>query len=384
MQETARFAPVPKPRYYYDRSLLAIIFVTSLFGLLMIYSSSQYIAFMSGKDADYYFTHQAMFVAGGMLAALGISLLNYHWLRYFAKFGILLAIALLLLVLLIGSSGKGAQRWLEIGGVRFQPTEPAKAALIVYLAAKIAQFGPRIGKWRNLRGVLLVSVIPILLVTKENLSSGIIMAGIVFVMLFVACRQWKWFVGLASAGIAAILAAKPLAAWTITRLNLSRPESYHLRRVFGWALPERFPDDAYQTLQGLYAIGSGGLTGQGLGESIQKFGKLPEAQNDMIFTIICEELGFIGAAAVVLLFLCIIYRLMKIAQDSEDLFGSMLCVGIIAHLSIQVILNIAVVTGVIPNTGVTLPFISYGGSAVFFTLIEIGIALSVAHRIRLA
>ena len=154
-----------------------------------------------------------------------------------------------------------------------------------------------------------------------------------------------------------------------------------MRRILGWASPETFPDDAYQTLQSLYAIGSGGITGHGLGDSIQKFGKLPEAQNDMIFSIVCEEFGFIGAATLMLLFMYLIYRIYQVARNANDMLGTMLCTGVMAHLGIQVVLNIAVVTGVIPNTGVTLPFISYGGSAVLFTMCEIGLVLSVAHKI---
>lgn len=379
-------APLPKtkPRYYYDYSLVFIVMAISVFGLVMIYSSSQYMAFISNRGATFYFQRQAAIGGVGFVLALGVSLFSYRLLRQFAALGMAVSVILLGAVMVVGIAAKGAQRWLGVGSFSFQPTEIAKIAVIVYLAARIAQYGTAIGRWKNLKRVLLPVVLVTALIAKENLSSGIIVAGIAFVMLFVACRQWKAFVLLAAAGFSAILAAKPFAAWAITHFNLGRPESYHLRRIFGWALPDRFPDDAYQTLQGLYAIGSGGLTGQGLGESIQKFGKLPEAQNDMIFSIICEELGFIGAAAVIILFICLIVRLMWIARTAEDLFGSMLCIGIMAHLSIQVILNISVVTGVIPNTGVTLPFISYGGTAVFFTMMEIGIALSVAHRIRLA
>lgn len=377
-------AKAHKIRRYYDYSLLFAVILISIIGLLMIYSSSQYTALLEhGGKAYYYFERQAIIGGVGLFVALFISLFDYHWMKHLAWVGYGLAIGLLLLTVFLGVASHGATRWIRIAGFQFQPTELAKVALIVFLAAMISKLGYYVNQQGNILRLIFFAFWPTFFVLRENLSSGIILAGITFIMLFVACRKWKWFVALGSAALAAVIAAKPLAGMLITHFNLARPEHYQLRRIFGWALPERFPDDAFQTLQGLYAIGSGGITGQGLGESIQKFGKLPEAQNDMIFSIICEELGLIGAIAVVFLFLFIIYRLTQIAINAPDLFGSLLCVGVMAHLSIQVILNIAVVTGVIPNTGVTLPFISYGGSAVLFTMIEIGIALSVAHRIRL-
>lgn len=161
-------------------------------------------------------------------------------------------------------------------------------------------------------------------------------------------------------------------------------KEYQLSRIFVWLEPEKYPSTGgYQVLQGLYAIGSGGLVGRGLGESIQKMGFVPEAQNDMIFSIICEELGLFGAVSVILIFLFMIYRFMLIADNAPDLFGALLVVGVMGHIAIQVILNIAVVTNTIPNTGITLPFISYGGTSVLFLMMEMGMVLSVSNQIRL-
>ena len=165
-------------------------------------------------------------------------------------------------------------------------------------------------------------------------------------------------------------------------LHILKP--YQVERIMVWRNPELFPQDGgFQTLQGLYAIGSGGLFGRGLGESIQKLGFIPEAHNDMVFSIICEELGLFGAVSVILIFLFMIYRFMLIAGNAPDLLGALLVVGVMAHIAIQVILNIAVVTNVMPNTGVTLPFISYGGTSVLFLMMEMGIVLSVSNRIKL-
>ncbi|MBQ6903465.1 MAG: FtsW/RodA/SpoVE family cell cycle protein, partial [Lachnospiraceae bacterium] len=167
-------------------------------------------------------------------------------------------------------------------------------------------------------------------------------------------------------------------------LNYSDPsQSVRFARIFAWHDLESYASGkGYQTLQSLYAIGSGGVFGKGLGESIQKTGFIPEAQNDMIFSIICEELGLFGGMAVIIMFFMLLWRLMIIAQNAPDLFGALLVVGVLGHIAIQVILNIAVVTNLIPNTGITLPFISYGGSAVVMQMAEIGVVMNVARRIK--
>jgi len=220
-----------------------------------------------------------------------------------------------------------------------------------------------------------------LLVTINNLSSGIIICGIAFVMMFIACKK-KWpFAAAAAVMVCGFLFALPIAQACV---KIGLLQGYQLNRILVWKNPEAYPKDGgYQVLQGLYAIGSGGLLGKGLGQSIQKLSFLPEPQNDMIFAIICEELGLFGAVSVILIFLFMIYRFMLIAGNAPDLFGALLVIGVMAHISIQVILNIAVVTNVIPNTGITLPFISYGGTSVLFLMIEMGMVLSVSNQIKL-
>ena len=270
-------------------------------------------------------------------------------------------------VLLFGQEINGSKRWLDLGPLSFQPAEFAKAAVILFLSWQIDRTN------KNTIGVgficrTMVTLLPIAgLVGSNNLSTAIIILGIGVVLIFVSNPRYMQFIGLGAAG--AGFAAVFLAA-----------ESYRLERLAIWRDPEKY-EKGFQTIQGLYAIGSGGLFGRGLGSSLQKLGFVPEAQNDMIFSIICEELGLVGAGTLILVFALLLWRLCVIATYSRDLKGTLICAGILAHIAIQVILNIAVVTNTIPNTGITLPFISYGGTSVVFLLGEMGLALSVAsHR----
>ncbi len=216
----------------------------------------------------------------------------------------------------------------------------------------------------------------------NNLSSAIIVMGIAVLMLFVSCPDYKRFIILGLAGAATVA----LIVFVIVQMAASDAENLNFRggRILAWLDPEAYASGkGFQTIQALYAIGSGGILGKGLGQSMQKLGFLPEAQNDMIFSIICEELGLFGGFAVIIMFILLIWRFMIVANNAPDLFGALLVVGVMGHIAIQVILNIAVVTNTIPNTGISLPFISYGGSSVMFLLIEIGLVLSVAKGIRL-
>ena len=216
----------------------------------------------------------------------------------------------------------------------------------------------------------MLTILPIVgLVGASNLSTAIIILGIGAVMIFTASPKYLQFFWMIAGG----------AGFMTIFLAL---ESYRLERIAIWRNPEKY-EKGYQTLQGLYAIGSGGLFGRGLGNSVQKLGFLPEAQNDMIFSIICEELGLFGAVLLTILFVFLLYRLMFIAQNAPDLLGSLIVTGIFAHIALQVILNIAVVLNVIPTTGVTLPFISYGGTSILFLMTEMGIALNVSRQIRI-
>ena len=326
---------------------------------------------------------QALIAMAGFVAMVVISKMNYHFFARFALLGYGLSYVFLLMVMLtpLGVEANGKKRWLALGPVQFQPTEMVKIALILLLAVMITKMGNKINTLKGLLTVAAVTVPIAGLVAMNNLSSGIIIIGIAFVVAFVASKL-KWPFALCTAGAGIIFAFAGPIATALEKIGLV--QAYQLNRIHVWLQPEAYPQDGgYQVLQGLYAIGSGGLMGKGLGESIQKLGFIPEAQNDMVFSVICEELGLFGAVSVILIFLFMIYRFMLIASNAPDLFGALLVVGVMGHIAIQVILNIAVVTNTIPNTGITLPFISYGGTSVMFLMMEMGIVLSVSNQIKL-
>ena len=281
----------------------------------------------------------------------------------------------------LGIAYNGKKRWFGFGSTSlFQAAEAVKVALILSTSSLINRFSKKIDLWRTMILIVAVQAPSILLVTMNNLSSGIILTGIVFVMLFVASRKKLRFFLAAAAVIGLIILARVFVDVLIEHGIM---HDYQLERILVWKNPSAYAlEGGHQVLQGLYAIGSGGIFGKGLGASMQKLGFVPEAQNDMIFSIICEELGLFGAVCVILLFLFMIWRFVVIANNAPDLFGALLVVGVMAHIALQVILNIAVVTNTIPNTGITLPFISYGGTSVVFLMMEMGAALSVSNAIR--
>lgn len=370
--------------YFFDYTLLFIVLFLLGFGLIMVYSTSSYEASMSASlnyDEAYYLKHQAAATALGLVAMMVVSRIPYHFWEIFALPGYLVSAVLIALVMTpLGITANGATRWLNLG-VSVQPAEIAKLCMILFLASFICKMGKGI---RSFRGFLLVLMVPVpicIMVWQitDNMSSAIIIFGIAFLMLFVASPEYKRFLLMGAAGIA----GAALLVFVIVQMD-SSDLSFRGNRILAWLNPEDYATGTgFQTLQSLYAIGSGGIFGKGLGQSIQKLGFLPEAQNDMIFSIICEELGLFGGIAVILLFVLLCWRFMVIANNAPDLFGALLVVGVMGHIAIQVILNIAVVTNTIPNTGISLPFISYGGSSVMFLLIEIGLVLSVARGIRL-
>lgn len=380
--EEAGYRKKKKVRRFYDYSLLFTIIFLTVFGLIMIYSASSYKAqALYDGDGAYFMKRQAVIALGGFFIMLVISKIDYHVFARFAGMAYGLSYVLMIAVSIVGHEVNGKKRWLGVGALRFQPTEFVKIALIVSLSVVITRYGKRINNLKTMFFVAGLAMPLALLVTLNNLSSGIIIVGIVFVMLFVATNKKLIFAGcVAFAGFVLAFAGQIGAALT----SIGLLHDYQLNRINVWLSPEKYAQEGgFQVLQGLYAIGSGGLMGKGLGESIQKMGFVPEAQNDMIFSIICEELGLFGAVSVILIFLFMIYRFMLIANNAPDLFGALMVVGVMGHIAIQVILNIAVVTNTIPNTGITLPFISYGGTSVLFLMMEMGIVLSVSNQIKL-
>ena len=370
--------------YFFDYTLLFIVLFLLGFGMIMVYSTSSYEASLSASlkyDEAYYLKHQALAAVMGLVAMIVVANIPYHFWERFAVLGYFVSAILIALVLTpLGIEANGARRWLNLG-LSVQPAEIAKLCMILFLASFICKMGKGI---RTGRGFWLVLMIPVpicLMVWKitNNMSSAIIIFGIALLMLFVASPDYKRFVLMGAAGVAAV------AALVFAIIQMEHSDlGFRGGRILAWLNPEAYASGTgFQTLQALYAIGSGGIFGKGRGQSMQKLGFLPEAQNDMIFSIICEELGLFGGIAVILLFVLLIWRFMVIANNASDLFGALLVVGVMGHIAIQVILNIAVVTNTIPNTGISLPFISYGGSSVMFLLIEIGLVLSVAKGIKL-
>ncbi len=367
---------------FYDYSLLFTIAFLIMFGLLMIYSASSYKAQLDyNGNAAYFMTRQGVIALGGFAFMILISRLDYRWYAKFYKLAIAVSWFMMIAVSFVGRRVNGKRRWLGVGPLSFQPTELVKITIIVSVAVLLVKLGRDVDRPAGIARIAMVVLPLAAIVAANNLSSGIIIAGIGFVMLFVASRKKLWyFLVMAAGGL--VIAFAPQIGNGLRAIHLLKP--YQLSRINVWKNPEAFASEGgYQVLQGLYAIGSGGLFGKGLGESIQKLGFVPEAQNDMIFSIICEELGLFGAVALILVFMFMIYRFMVIASNAPDLFGCLLVVGVMAHIAIQVILNIAVVTNTIPNTGITLPFISYGGTSIVFLEAEMGMVLSVSNQIKL-
>ena len=366
---------------YYDYSLVAVIVLLTCFGLVMLYSTSSYMAELDYNDDMFYFKKQAAISLICLLGALFISRLDYHILSFFTTFLYVLAILLMMLVMTpLGHTVNGARRWIKIGPAQFQPAEVAKLAVIICLSYMIVKMGKQV---QTLKACMVLAALGgvqgmIAYVVTENLSTAIIIFCITAGMIFVAHPKFRTFVILAAVAVV-LIGGFILILYT----TVESSDSFRIRRILVWLHPEDYAEEGgYQTLQALYAIGSGGFLGRGLGNSIQKLGRVPEAQNDMIFSIICEELGIVGGVIVLFLFAYLLYRLFFIAYNAPDMFGSLLVSGVFIHIALQVIFNVAVVLNLMPNTGVTLPFVSYGGTSILFLMAEMGMALSVSRQIK--
>ena len=310
-----------------------------------------------------------------MLVVAGV---NYHWICRFAGVGYLACfgfVALLFTPLAI--TANEATRWVQLGPVQVQVAEPVKILMIVFMATLLTAKGRHIKSWLSMIKIMIPAGIIAVLIWKvsDNMSSAVIILGTAAFMMFVVHPEyWKFIVAILIVGIG----VTAIVYYVASMDPAQAAESFRFERIRAWLNPYEYETGkAMQALQGLYAIGSGGLWGKGLGNSIQKLGKIPEPYNDYIFSIICEELGIFGAGLVILLFIFLLYRIYTISQTAEDMLGRMLTIGVFSHIALQVILNLLVVTGLFPTTGVTLPFFSYGGSASVFLLMEIGLVLSV-------
>lgn len=359
----------------FDYALLLVTLCLIAFGLLMIYSSSSYTAQVKFKDSAYFLKKQAIGVAFGFVAMFLASKFPY---QLYTKplpifrvktvvFLYIMALVLQAAVLFVGNDINGAKRWLSIGPLSFQPSELTKVVVILMTAYMIRNLSSYMGTFKGTLYAALPAIVLCILVAVENLSTAIVVALITFCMCLVSSKKKKIY------GVSAIIGA--VAVW----LYITFGDAFRMDRIQVWLDVENHPK-GYQILQGLYAIASGGIFGSGLGESMQKLGFIPESQNDMIFSIICEELGLVGAAVVVIMFVILLWRVLNIALCAPDLFSAMICVGVMIHIASQVIINIAVVTNAIPSTGIPLPFISYGGTSVVFLMAEMGIVLGISSR----
>lgn len=367
---------------YFDYSLLAAVIFLVCFGLVMLYSTSSYSAQIETGDDMSLFKKQALISAASVAIMLVVSKINYHWYAKWAKYLYFFSIFLMALVWTpLGIEAYGARRWLRLpAGFQLQPSELAKIAVILFIPLLICNLGKKVkttyGFWKVCvwGGINAAAVFCF----TDNLSTAIIVMGITCVMLTVVYPKIRKYMLIGGGAIAAVI--------ILLQIFGSKLESFggfRLGRVLVWLNPEAHASEGgFQIMQGLYAIGAGGLFGKGLGNSTQKM-VIPEVQNDMILAIICEELGIFGAVLLLVLFGFLLYRLLFIAQNAPDMYGSLIVTGIFAHIALQVVLNIAVVTNLIPTTGITLPFVSYGGTSIVFLMSEMGIALGISGTIRL-
>jgi len=363
-----------KSRGRMDAGFLTLTLLLLCVGVLMVLSSSYARAYydpgnVTGGNAAYYFVRQLLFASLGTAAMLVLSRFPMGFYRRYAWHFLALTLLLLLLVPVVGVKANGARRWLGIGGLTLQPSELAKLAVILSFSAMICRFRGRMAsfKYGIVPFIALLLVIVGLLVLEPHFSASIIIIAVGGVMMFLGGVRLSWFIAaflVAGGGLGVLLTFFPYAS----------------SRISTWRDPfSSASDEGYQIVQSLYSIGSGGLSGLGLGASRQKYLYLPEEHNDFIFSVVCEELGFIGAALILVLFSMLILRGYYIAIHCTDRFSFLVCAGVTTLLAIQVFLNVAVVTNLVPCTGISLPFFSYGGTALLIQLGEMGIILSASR-----
>lgn len=355
-----------EPDYY----LMTDIIILLLFGLVMVFSASSANARDDLGDSYYYLKNQGVMAAVGLVAMFIISKIDYHFWGKYANLMFVGTILILLAVLVVGTESQGAKRWLGIGPASFQPSEMAKITMIIFMAFKLSLDKGKLKRSGKevLTYVGIIGVVCLLILLEKHLSGTVVMFLICAFMLIIAGLPKKYMLLGGLGGFAAVILAIII-------------EPYRMKRLYTFFDPFKYKmEEGWQIVQSLYAIGSGGLFGLGLGRSRQKYMYIPEPQNDFIFSIICEELGLIGAICVLILFAVFIYRGINIALRAPDAFGRYLAFGITSLVGIQVVINIAVVTSVMPVTGMQLPLFSAGGSSLIFLLAGMGILLNVSRQ----
>jgi len=366
----------------FDMHFFVLLMIVLIVGLATLYSASHVYAFEHNDgDSFYYITRQGIFAAIGFVIMFLVSTIDYHVLHKFAWFIWILSLILLVIARLMPSP-TGIHRWIHIGSYTFQPSEIAKFAVVLLLAHYISIRHKKMKKFTTgfVWPVLIVGVTCALVIIEPHLSGTLLIGILGFAMMFVGGTRWGYIVGTVLLGIAGV-------AFLVLVVGYERD------RMLVWWYPLEsfaneieFPNDAsgrdmaWQTVQSLYAIGSGGLLGQGPGGSRQKHLFLPEPQNDFIFSIFCEEMGWVGAVLLLLLFGLLVWRGFKIALKAPDKFGCMLALGLTLQIGIQVAINVAVVSNLLPNTGISLPFFSYGGTSLVVLMAQMGVVLSISRQ----
>lgn len=361
-----------------DTTLVFAILFLIVFGIIMIYSSSYYASYETYGNHIEFLKKQALWCGIGVISMYLVSQIPYKFITQFWLVIYGTSIVCLILVLFIGEEINGAKRWLDFKIIGFQPSELAKLATIIAMAVAITSTQKYIGSLKVFLINLFLVILPTFLIGVENMSTAFVVFAIGSGMIFIALPNFRTIMKfmIIPVGVlgAVLIIFKNVSSNLIQGYQMGRWETF----VNGpWSDPQ---GKGYQTIQSLYAVGSGGLFGKGLGYSMQKNGFIPEAHNDIIFSIVCEELGLFGAIALILLFILLIWRLMVIASKSKSVLGFMIVSGVMIQIAIQVIINIAVVTNSMPTTGMPLPFISYGGSSLLFLMIEMGLVLNVSRH----
>lgn len=359
----------------YDVSLLLLVLLLCSFGVVMVFSTSYYNADRYYDDSQLYFSNQLRYTLIGIALMIFVSLVNYRvHVREFGnhKFKLLYlyyagCVVLQIASRVAGHSANGSSRWVNLGFVSIQPSEVTKILFILVTAYMVQCYLPKMNTVIGIIPLLIVLMPMLLFVASSDLSTAIVLAAIMIVTAIIASGVRKYYFVLGGIGIVIISLYIFFAG-------------YRSDRIAVWLNPE-LEDTSSQLVQGMYAIASGGLFGKGLGESLQKLGKIQEVHTDMIFTVVCEELGLVGAILILIAFILLLWRIYVIAVSAPDLFGSLICVGAFVHIATQLIINVAVVTKLIPATGIPFPFLSYGGSSMCVLLIEMGLVLSVSKQI---
>ncbi|TCW37650.1 putative lipid II flippase FtsW [Laceyella sacchari] len=352
-----------------DFWLILITFTLLGIGLIMVFSASYFKGYVDLQDSYYFFKKQLVYGLLGLVLFFVVSNIPYQVYRKYVGIILFLSLFFLLAVLLFGEVRNGARRWIDLGFFDFQPSELVKLGMIIYTASIMVKKQPLLDNFKRalLPPLIVIGLVSSLLVLEPHFSATVIIVTTCFVIIFCSGARIKHLALLLMSGIPAMILIMLTSDYRIERLHtllnpLSNPN-----------------DEGYQIIQSLIAIGPGGLTGVGLGESIQKLAYLPEAHTDFIFSIISEELGFVGGSFVILLFILFIVRGVLIALQAPDQFGTLLGIGIVTLMAIESIFNLGVVTALLPVTGVPLPLISYGGTALIIKMIGLGMLLNISR-----